>query len=99
MASPGDEVLCLHRCPGSLWIRLTLAIWACAAIAFAIGYRVRLVALYCGWEESLARDPAGVYLHDDGRSLLGRKLKGKSKREMKPPGPDAGTRARPKLSS
>jgi hypothetical protein len=62
---------------------LALAAWVCAAMAFAIGYRVRVVALYRGWEESLAREPAGVYLHDDGRSLLGRKLKGKSKREMK----------------
>jgi hypothetical protein len=51
--------------------------------AFAIGHRVRVVALYRGWQESLAREPAGVYLHDDGRSLPRRKVKGKSKREMK----------------
>jgi hypothetical protein len=47
-----------------------------------IGYTVRLLALYRSWEEPLASEPKGVYLHDDGRPLLGRKLKGKSKREM-----------------
>jgi uncharacterized membrane protein YeiH len=56
--------------------------WASAAIAFAIGYTVRVVALYRAWEEPLAKEPAGVYLHDDGRPMLGRKLKGKSKREL-----------------
>jgi hypothetical protein len=49
---------------------------------FAIGYTVRLLPLYRGWEEPLASEPKGVYMHDDGRPLLGRKLKGKSKREM-----------------
>ena len=53
-----------------------------AAIAFVIGFTVRVVALYRGWEEPLAKEPAGVYLHDDGRPLLGRKLKGKSQREL-----------------
>jgi hypothetical protein len=32
--------------------------------------------------EPLAKEPAGVYRHDDGRPLLGRKLQGKSVREM-----------------
>jgi len=57
--------------------------WVCAAIAFAVGYTIRIVALYRSWEEPLAKEPAGVYLHDDGRPLLGRKLKGKSQREMR----------------
>jgi len=33
-------------------------------------------------EEPLARVPTGVYSHDDGRSMLGRKLKGESVREL-----------------
>jgi uncharacterized membrane protein YeiH len=56
--------------------------WASAAIAFAVGYTVRVLALYYAWEEPLAKEPKGVYQHDDGRPMLGRKLKGKSRREM-----------------
>ena len=56
--------------------------WICAGIAFAVGYPFRILALYRGWEEPLAKEPKGVYIHDDGRPLLGRKLKGKSKREL-----------------
>ena len=59
-----------------------LGIWWCAGIAFVIGFTVRLLALYRGWEEPLAKEPAGVYQHSDGRPLLGRKLAGKSVREM-----------------
>jgi hypothetical protein len=43
----------------------------------------RVIALYRGWEEPLAKEPAGVYRHSDGRPLLGRKLKDKSVREMR----------------
>ncbi len=53
-----------------------------AGIAFVIGYAFRVTALYRAWEEPLAKEPTGVYVHDDGRPMLGRKLKGKSKREM-----------------
>jgi hypothetical protein len=53
-----------------------------AAIAFVVGYSLRLIALYPGWEEPLAKEPKGVYLHDDGRPLLGRKLRGESRREL-----------------
>lgn len=60
-----------------------LETWASAAIAFAIGFAVRVVALYRGWEEPLAKEPAGVYQHSDGRPLLGRKLQGKSQRELR----------------
>ena len=59
-----------------------LNIWVSTAISFVIGYTVRMVALYYAWEEPLAKEPKGVYLHDDGRPMLGRKIKGKSKREM-----------------
>jgi hypothetical protein len=51
-------------------------------LAFAVGYTLRVTALYRAWEEPLAREPAGVYKHDEGRPLLGRKLKGKSQREL-----------------
>ena len=70
---------------GVIWVLCTSAgfnTWVSAAISFAIGYTLRMLALYRGWEEPLAKEPAGVYLHDDGRPLLGRKLKGKSRREM-----------------
>jgi hypothetical protein len=42
-----------------------------------------MIALYRAWEEPLAKEPAGVYQHSDGRPLLGRKLAGKSEREMR----------------
>jgi hypothetical protein len=47
------------------------------------GFTVRVIALYRGWEEPLAKEPKGVYMHSDGRSLLGRKLAGKSQRELR----------------
>ncbi len=53
-----------------------------AGIAFVLGYAFRVTALYRAWEEPLAKEPTGVYVHDDGRPMLGRKLKGKSKREL-----------------
>jgi len=57
--------------------------WAAYLIAFAIGFSLRLLALYRGWEEPLAKEPTGVYKHSDGRPLLGRKLAGKSQRELR----------------
>ena len=41
-----------------------------------------MIALYLAWEEPLAKEPKGVYQHSDGRPLLGRKLAGKSQREL-----------------
>jgi hypothetical protein len=58
------------------------SIWWATIIAFAIGFTLRMAALYRGWEEPLAKEPAGVYKHDDGRPLLGRKIAGKSEREL-----------------
>ena len=52
-------------------------------ISFVIGYTLRVLALYRGWEEPLAKEPQGVYMHDDGRPLLGRKIAGKSQRELR----------------
>ncbi|MGZ4663483.1 MAG: trimeric intracellular cation channel family protein [Frankiaceae bacterium] len=71
---------------GAVWIAcdaIGLGTWWSAGISFTIGFIVRVTALYRGWEEPLAREPAGVYRHSDGRPLLGRKLKHKSVREMR----------------
>ena len=54
-----------------------------AGIAFVIGFTVRMLALFLGWEEPLAKEPKGVVIHGEGRPLLGRKLAGKSQRELK----------------
>jgi uncharacterized membrane protein YeiH len=71
---------------GLVWLvadDLGASIYLSVGIAFVVGYVFRLVALYRGWEEPLAKQPAGVSVHDDGRPLLGRKLKGKSERELR----------------
>src|SRR5262249_29961183 len=59
------------------------AVASSPGISFVIGFTVRLLALYLGSEEPLAPEPAGVYQHSDGRPLLGRKIAGKSQRELK----------------
>jgi uncharacterized membrane protein YeiH len=66
--------------------------WPAAGIAFVVGFTFRLLALYRGWEEPLAQEPQGVYVHADGRPLLGRKLAGRSQRELRDLGlvPEAG---------
>jgi uncharacterized membrane protein YeiH len=69
-----------------IWI-LTFAAtnntWVAVAVAFIIGFVGRSAALWYGWEEPLAIEPRGVYKHSDGRPFLGRKLKGKSRRELR----------------
>jgi hypothetical protein len=55
--------------------------WVAAGVAFVIGYALRVAALWFAWEP-LASEPSGVYTHNDGRPLLGRKLRGKSQREL-----------------
>ena len=60
-----------------------VSIWWPTVIAFASGFVIRMFALYRGWEEPLAKEPRGVYRHDDGRPLLGRKIAGKSQRELR----------------
>jgi uncharacterized membrane protein YeiH len=59
------------------------SIWSATLLAFGVGYTLRVLALYRGWEEPLALEPEGVYLHDEGRPLLGRKIAGKSQRELR----------------
>jgi uncharacterized membrane protein YeiH len=59
------------------------SVWWATGISFVIGFTLRMLALYRGWEEPLVKEPAGVYQHSDGRPLLGRKLAGKSQRELR----------------
>jgi len=62
---------------------LHFGVWLSVGVAFAIGFTFRIVALYRGWEEPLAHEPKGVVIHGDKRPLLGRKLEGKSKQELR----------------
>jgi uncharacterized membrane protein YeiH len=81
----GEWFVTIALLTGIIWVicdSAGLPTWASALIAFVIGYTVRMLVLYYAWEEPLAREPKGVYIHDDGRPMLGRKLKGKSEREM-----------------
>ncbi|MGN6678488.1 MAG: trimeric intracellular cation channel family protein [Streptosporangiaceae bacterium] len=81
----GEWFVTIALLTGIIWVicfSAGLPVWASALIAFVVGYTVRVAALYYAWEEPLAKEPKGVYMHDDGRPMLGRKLKGKSKREM-----------------
>ena len=70
----------------SVWV-LTYWVWdnvyLASAIAFVVAYVVRVLALWYAWEEPLAKEPKGVYIHSDGRPMLGRKLKDKSQRELR----------------
>jgi uncharacterized membrane protein YeiH len=81
----GEWFVSIALLTGLIWILCDAAglnTWVSAAIALAAGCTVRVLALYYAWAEPLARGPKGVYVHDDGRPLLGRKLKGKSAPEM-----------------
>jgi len=82
----GEWFLAVAALTGVVWILAFAAsnnTWIAAAVAFVVGFLARSAALWYGWEEPLASEPAGVYEHSDGRPLLGRKLKGKSKRELR----------------
>jgi uncharacterized membrane protein YeiH len=82
----GEWFVTIAALTGLVWIGVYAAgggTWVAAIIAFTVGYTLRILALYRGWEEPLASEPKGVYKHNDGRPLLGRKLKGKSERELR----------------
>ena len=69
---------------GLIWILVDWAgagTWWAAGIAFAVGFSFRLLALFYGWEEPMPTEPKGVVVHKDN-VLFGRKLSGKSQREM-----------------
>ncbi len=81
----GEWFVGIAALTGFVWIVMYafgVGTWISVAVAFFVGFTLRVLALYRGWEEPLATEPAGVYQHSDGRPLLGRKLAGKSKREM-----------------
>jgi len=70
---------------GGVWILVYWAgagTWWAAGIAFVAGYTLRTLALFRGWEEPLPEEAKGVVIHGEGRPLLGRKLHGKSQREL-----------------
>jgi len=70
----------------AVWIGLDQAgvdSWIAIVGAFVVGFVFRLVAMYRGWEEPLASGPKGTEIHGEGKVLLGRKLTGKSQRELK----------------
>jgi hypothetical protein len=82
----GEWFVATAMLTGAVWLgcdALKLGTSVCVGIAFVIGYTFRVIALYRAWEEPLASEPTGVYRHDDGRPMLGRKLKGKSVRELR----------------
>lgn len=69
---------------GLVWILVYWAgvgTWWAMGVAFAVGFVFRLVALFRGWEEPMPKEPKGVVVHRDS-VLLGRKLSGRSQREM-----------------
>lgn len=70
----------------SLWVFvywLSDNIYLATGIAFLIAYTIRVLALWYAWEEPLAKEPEGAYIHSDGRPMLGRKLHNKSQRELR----------------
>jgi uncharacterized membrane protein YeiH len=82
----GEWFVSIAALTGLVWILVFWAdgnTWVATAIAFLVGYTLRVLALWYSWEEPLASEPEGVYQHSDGRPLLGRKLQGKSKRELR----------------
>ncbi|HEY7010477.1 MAG TPA: TRIC cation channel family protein [Jatrophihabitantaceae bacterium] len=82
----GEWFVAIAALTGLVWIACDAAgldTWSSAAISFVVGFGVRVLALYRGWEEPLAKEPVGVYQHSDGRPLLGRKIAGKSQRELR----------------
>ena len=81
----GEWFVSIAALTGLVWLicdAAGLGTWWSVGISFVGGFTVRLLALYLGWEEPLAKEPAGVYKHSDGRPLLGRKIAGKSQREL-----------------
>jgi hypothetical protein len=81
----GEWFVSIAALTGLVWVVAYWAsgnTWVALAVAFVIGFGIRVAALWFAWEEPLAKEPSGVYVHSDGRPLLGRKLSGKSKREL-----------------
>jgi uncharacterized membrane protein YeiH len=82
----GEWFVGIAALTGAVWIVLNamgVDTWPAVLGAVAFGFVLRMLALYRGWEEPLAKEPKGVYQHSDGRPLLGRKIAGKSQRELR----------------
>ena len=82
----GEWFVTIAALTGLVWILIFWATdntWTALAVSFFAGYGARVAALWYAWEEPLAAEPVGVYKHSDGRPMLGRKLKGKSQRELR----------------
>ncbi len=82
----GEWFVTIAAFTGLIWILTFWATddtWIALGVAFVLGYAARVAALWYAWEEPLASEPTGVYKHSDGRPMLGRKLKGKSQRELR----------------
>ena len=82
----GEWFVGIAALTGAVWIVLDamgVGTWPAVLGAVAFGFVLRMAALYLGWEEPMPKEPKGVYLHTDGRPLLGRKIAGKSQREMR----------------
>jgi uncharacterized membrane protein YeiH len=68
-----------------VWILLDwagLPTWGSILAAFVVGFAFRLCAMFFGWEEPMPKEPKGVVVHRD-HPLFGRKLSGKSQRELR----------------
>lgn len=82
----GEWFVSIAALTGLVWILTYWSggnTWVAAGVAFLVSYVVRVAAPWYAGEEPLASEPAGVYKHSDGRPLLGRKLHGKSQRELR----------------
>jgi hypothetical protein len=82
----GEWFVSIAALTGLVWILVYWAggnTWLAAGVAFLIGFAIRIAALWYTSEEPLASEPEGVYKHSDGLPLLGRKLQGKSQRELR----------------
>jgi uncharacterized membrane protein YeiH len=82
----GEWFVGIAALTGAVWIVLNamgVGTWPAVLGAFLFGFVLRMLALYRAWEEPLAKEPKGVYQHSDGRPLLGRKIAGKSQRELR----------------
>jgi uncharacterized membrane protein YeiH len=87
----GEWFVATAAMTGAIWVLVYWAgasSWVAMGVAFVAGFTLRVVALYRGWEEPLPAGPKGVVIHPPRRPLLGRKLHGKSKQELRDLGLD-----------
>ncbi len=102
----GEWFVGIAALTGLVWILVTWAgvgPWWAAAISFVVGFTFRVIALYRGWEEPLAKEPKGVYQHSDGtaaarpqarRQVAARAARSRSRRGGRPTAPERVIRTR-----